>query len=494
MLGGAAHDSSSSRQDHRSISRINGATNGIRDMGPGIEDSRDSKHPRRKRKHEDDLEDRYLTRLAREEASEAKRLYEERVSKRRKSTANGTGDHTEHSLDSADEDPTANAPEEADQMETDVEAEDAASPPPQHETLQAADLEVAKANRTVFLSNVSTAAISSKQSQKVLLGHLKSFFDIIPPPNPGEPAHKIESLRFRSTPYASTIPKKAAYATKQLMDATTKCTNAYCVYSAPALARQAAKRLNATVVLDRHLRVDEVAHPAKVDNKRCVFIGNLGFVDDETNINAANAEDGYEKRKPGKQPADIDEGLWRTFGKCGAVESVRVIRDSTTRVGKGVAYVQFHHENAVEEALLLDGKKFPPMLPRKLRVARAKAPKRNARPGSGRPSAPQAGPNGYRRKITGEESSQMGRAGKLFGRAAAVRVRKEAQGDSRNNVNKTPLGVRRPEDFIFEGHRATFGSGKAGLKLGGRRNKGTKPTGRSAKRAAAFKQGGKRSS
>ena len=46
--------------------------------------------------------------------------------------------------------------------------------------------------------------------------------------------------------------------------------------------------------------------------------------------------------------------------------------------------------------------------------------------------------------------------------------------------------MKKPEDFIFEGHRAKVGSGKVGLKLGGKTKKG-KPTGRSAKRGAAFK-------
>ncbi|EME87164.1 uncharacterized protein MYCFIDRAFT_22137, partial [Pseudocercospora fijiensis CIRAD86] len=261
------------------------------------------------------------------------------------------------------------------------------------------DEELSKANRTVFLGNVSTAAISSKSSRKSLLNHLASFFEKLPPSKDGT-KYKVESIRFRSTPYATAIPKKAAFAKKELMDATTKSTNAYVVYSTEKLAREAVRHLNGTIVLERHLRVDSVAHPAKIDNRRCVFVGNLGF------------------------PADIEEGLWRTFSKSGKVESVRVIRDSTTRVGKGIAYVQFEDENAVEQALLLNEKKFPPMLPRKLRVSRAKAPKKNAKPGTGRPTARPSTGTGYQRKLTGAEASQMGRTGKLLGRAAAAKVRK----------------------------------------------------------------------
>ena len=97
------------------------------------------------------------------------------------------------------------------------------------------------------------------------------------------------------------------------------------------------------MVLDRHLRVDSVAHPAKQDHRRCVFVGNLGFVDDES---SQQAEAGSGKRSKRRAPADVEEGLWREFGKVGKVENVRVIRDKATRVGKGFAYVQFYVSHA----------------------------------------------------------------------------------------------------------------------------------------------------
>jgi nucleolar protein 12 len=139
------------------------------------------------------------------------------------------------------------------------------------------------------------------------------------------------------------LPKKASFVTQDLMDSTTHATNAYVVFSTKVAAREALK-LNGTVVLGRHLRVDSVAHPAKTDHRRCVFVGNLGFVDDESAVLAAEAKEGKDgkKKKPRKKvPSDIEEGLWREFGKCGTVENVRVVRDSKTRVGKGIAYVQF---------------------------------------------------------------------------------------------------------------------------------------------------------
>jgi nucleolar protein 12 len=210
---------------------------------------------------------------------------------------------------------------------------------PQHESLAKGDdnPEMDKASRTVFLGNVSIEAILSKSAKKTLLKHLASFISELPP---SDPPHKVESIRFRSTAFDSKLPKKAAFVKRELMDATTHNTNAYAVYTTKVACREASKRLNGTVVLDRHLRVDQIAHPAKTDHKRCVFIGNLDFVDDDSKIRE-EAEDHKKKKSKTRQPADVEEGLWREFSKAGKVESVRVVRDQKTRVGKGFAYVQF---------------------------------------------------------------------------------------------------------------------------------------------------------
>jgi nucleolar protein 12 len=138
------------------------------------------------------------------------------------------------------------------------------------------------------------------------------------------------------------LPKRAAYITGSLMDATTQSANAYVVYSTTAAARKAIAELNGTEVLGRHLRADSVAHPSPIDHKRCVFVGNLGFVDDEMVLNT-DADGNTTQKKRNKVPSDVEEGLWRTFGKhAGKVENVRVVRDPKTRVGIGIAYVQFY--------------------------------------------------------------------------------------------------------------------------------------------------------
>jgi nucleolar protein 12 len=289
---------------------------------------------RKRKSKEDDLEGKYMLRLAKEEEKEEEARQAERRLKRQKFVI-------EQEPEMSDEEQDLN--EKAEGYKSDESnAKLVKADPldvPQHETLapdkDATELE--KSSRTVFLANVSTAAITNKKAKKTLLDHMASFLDSLPVQD-GKKKHKVGSIRFRSTAYAGTgLPKKAAFATKNLMEATTKSTNAYVVYSTAFAAREAVKKLNGTMILDRHLRVDGVAHPAKTDHRRCVFVGNLGFVDDESMMN----QGGENERKRSKIPSDVEEGLWRQFSKAGTVESVRVVRDEKTRVGKGFAYVQF---------------------------------------------------------------------------------------------------------------------------------------------------------
>lgn len=241
--------------------------------------------------------------------------------------------------------------------------------------------------RTVFLGNVSISAIDSKAARKQLLKHI-TLFDLRL--NKAIVDTSLDTFRFRSTPFDNTgLPKKAAFAKKSLLDKTRRSTNAYAVYRSQAAAVAAAERFNGSMILDRHLRVDSLADPFTVDHVRCVFVGNLGFVDSDNSVNGDQLE-GRRNSRNGVVPdsADYEEGLWRVFGDVGRVESVRLVRDKTTQVGKGFAYVQFRvsfsvpyqidcepyvrqEEKAVEKALLCNDKDFPPLLPRRLRVMRA---------------------------------------------------------------------------------------------------------------------------
>ncbi|KAI0484898.1 hypothetical protein GGR56DRAFT_616048 [Xylariaceae sp. FL0804] len=439
----------------------------------------------RKRKRKDaheDLEDKYMRKLAREE---------EEDDRRQKRVKGETTPASQNAL--------AKSLETAGQEEDD-------EPTLVHESLQKTDehgdVELEKANRTLFLGNVSTEAISSSKAKKLLTSHLESP---LPELDQATGPHKVESLRFRSVAFsAGGLPKRAAFITKSLMSATTKSTNAYAVFSSPLAARTALRALNGSVVLDRHIRVDSVAHPTAIDHRRCVFVGNLGFVDDETVFNIG-AEGETTTKKRTKVPADTEEGLWRVFGQhAGKVESVRVPRDEKTRVGKGFAYVQFYDGNDVETALLLNEKKFPPMLPRALRVSRAKDPRKTALAAerTTKAKAVDAKPKStkYKPKITPEQQSQVGRAGRLFGRVGAAQQRhalksggkrpEESRGLMNNDNN-----FKSPEEFVFEGRRASSKDGrprdlKFGKAKGKKGTQKTKPKDRGARRAAAWRKKG----
>ena len=398
----------------------------------------------RKRKRsaaEDDLEQAYFKRLQREEDKETEQKRRDR--KAEKAVVDS---------ESAEEDDLEEDSDHASSSASDTSSISEPSSlevPLKHEIFSKKLNDHDKLSRTVFLGNVSTEAIKSKGAKRILSRHLRS---VLKTPAHGKRPGKFETIRFRSTAYTSgSGPKKATYAKKELLDATTTSTNAYAVFTTEAAAEHVAKTLNGSVVLGRHLRVDYLAKPTPVDHKRCVFIGNLSFVNEETAPTNGENEDGTKRRPTAREPADTEEGLWRTFSKCGEVESVRVVRDEETRVSKGFAYVQFKNENAVESALLLNEKKFPPMLPRKLRVMRA-------------------------RKMQVKPSSTL-----------AARARTSHGAARRDSSGRDGKPV------IFEGHRATAPStGKKGkpesLKKRKRERNRKRPDSKSAQRGAQFKR------
>ncbi|KAL8683011.1 MAG: hypothetical protein Q9186_001006 [Xanthomendoza sp. 1 TL-2023] len=441
--------------------------------------------PRWKRKRgsdEDDIEGMYMQRITAEEAGHSKK-------RQRCESARA---ETDQSMN-----PTVKpAGVESSESEGDGNPD---ADVPQHESLAPSKekLELDKSARTVFLANVSTSSIKSKTAKKTLLDHLLSFSNMLPP---SDKAHKIESVRFRSTAFVRGVgPKKAAYAKRELMDTTTRSTNAYVVYTTQLAAREAVKRLNGTTVLDRHLLVDSVAHPRKTDHRRCVFVGNLGFVDDDSQSNAAKAEQVEQKSRKRREPSDIEEGLWKQFGKAGSVESVRVVRDATTRVGKGFAYVQFENEIAVEKALGYNEKKFPPLLPRILRVTRAKKMTKHSLSKSehGNKAHEKARPKtNYTPKVDPAAQSLSGRAGSLFGRAGAAHLRGRGGFSERSSVKGAGSITKTPEQVVFEGYRASSNNASKqgrGAQIGGLKKRQGKPRTRSSRRGAAFKaKGGKK--
>ena len=150
----------------------------------------------------------------------------------------------------------------------------------------------------------------------------------------------------------------------------------------------------------------------------------------------------------------------------------------------------------MEKALAYNEKRFPPLLPRVLRVTRAKKMTKNAltKPQPGRKvDEMKISKANYVPKMDSATQSLSGRAGKLFGRAGAayVKGRKPLGGEAPlkrlGNVGRTP------EQIVFEGYRASKKQGQ-GSQIGGPKKKQQgKPGTRSSRRGAAFKaKGGKK--
>jgi nucleolar protein 12 len=138
------------------------------------------------------------------------------------------------------------------------------------------------------------------------------------------------------------------------------------------------------------------------------------------------------------------------------------------------------------------------MLPRVLRVTRAKAVEKAAlasqhtRPSSRPPANRSGNPNRertYNPKVSEQELSLQGRAAKLLGKAGSARLRGKELSLGRRPKGGFEEIARVPESMVFEGFRASSKSGKPkDLKLGG--GKKSKPKNRSAKRATEWRKSG----
>lgn len=53
-----------------------------------------------------------------------------------------------------------------------------------------------------------------------------------------------------------------------------------------------------------------------------------------------------------------EDDLWRLFESCGEIESVRIVRDKVTGVGRGFGYINFKTSDAVPLALEMENVKF----------------------------------------------------------------------------------------------------------------------------------------
>ncbi|AET38345.1 rRNA-processing protein NOP12 Ecym_2633 [Eremothecium cymbalariae DBVPG len=298
------------------------------------------------------------------------------------------------------------------------------------------EFELEKADRTVFVGNVTHDAIVSKKVYKEFKKLLSLATDRNSLDEGDEDEYaggskqstenpKVESIRFRSIAFEEPLPRKVAFV-QQKLHKSRDSVNAYVVYKERSSIPVVCKALNGVVFHGHHLRFDSVAHPAPHDKKRSVFVGNLDF-------------------------EEIEENLWKHFESCGDIEYVRIIRDPKSNVGKGFAYVQFMDAGSVNKALLLHEKKMTIGKCRKLRVSRCKNMKK-VQPLPGKLN-----------KLTDQQKTKIGRAKKILG-----------------NVDRATIGKK----LTIEGQRASKDDTTPNLNRKKKRSK----TGRVTKRSQAFKK------
>ena len=176
-------------------------------------------------------------------------------------------------------------------------------------------------SRTVFVGNVPIAALENqKQFKKLFYG--------------------VQSLRFRSIAFTSHRPRKIQFLKKEFHEKRDS-VNAYVVFRTFEYAEKALE-LNGVQFMGKHLRVNSLEKHFSSANS--LFIGNLPF--------------------------DVsEESLYELFGDAGEINSVRVIRDRKTNVGKGFAYVEFKEKESVSLGLKLNGSEINS---RKIRVSKSK--------------------------------------------------------------------------------------------------------------------------
>lgn len=388
-----------------------------------VEVEEEKSRKKRKEDENEDLESQYFSKILSEDKKEKKLKKLKKETKESEETKEGSEESKE-----AEESKDSDSDSDSDKEEKPKSKKESKA-----KSVDLKEEELQKAERTVFVGNVSNNVIKSKLTYKLF----KKLFS-----NVG----KVQSIRFRSIAFDEAVPRKVAFVKRSLHD-NRDTVNAYVVFKEKEPSTKAAARLNATVFDHHHIRVDHVAHPAPKDNKRTIFVGNLDFEERE-------------------------EALWRYFNAKvdDDVESVRIVRDSKTNLGKGFALVQFKDTLSVNKALMLNDKVMEPVSDdkkkkgRKLRILRAKA---NAKPSVLSPNhvenVKKAKPS--KARLTDEQKTKLGRAKALLGRA------------DRSTAGK----------LVAEGSRATKGQRIAGIKgLKSAKGKVKKP--RITDRSSRFKK------
>ena len=359
-------------------------------------------------------------------------------------------------LDDKTEDNDEMNVEKEDQDEN-IEADDSTISKPK---VDLREEELEKASKTVFIGNLPQSVITDKKIYKQFLKLFstpirENEHEVISEEQEKEDLknYKVKSCRFRSIAFSEPLPKAVAF--KQLkLDPKRDSINCYLIYQNfdRKTISKIIKHYNGFVFEGHHLRLDSVMNPAKQDNTRSVFVGNLDFEELEENL--------YQHFQQ-LATTSPDEKL---------IEYVRIVRDSKTQMGKGFAYVQFYDSSYVNKAIeLLNGKKMVKSVNKKSRELRVTRCKKIFTPLNRNNNN-----NNTNVNLNDKQKSKLGRAQKVLGKMDKKLIR---------------------ESLTVEGERATQDKQKQkGFKVSKMLTKSTqkvkKPRskeGRSAKRSLEHK-------
>jgi len=189
-----------------------------------------------------------------------------------------------------------------------------------------------KEKRTIFVGNIPIGVKKGKALKKV-------FGD----------CGTIESIRYRSAARPDLKTTKKVAVIKNMYHEERTNINAYIRFSTEEEATQSCD-LNGTNVQGHIIRVDMSLNSKSHEQNKAIFLGNLNFKTHEDDVRKA-------------------------FERCGEIVDVRLVRDSSTGIGKGFGYINFVVKDSVETALKLDGTE---VCGRKVRVTRSlRKPKGN---------------------------------------------------------------------------------------------------------------------
>lgn len=179
-----------------------------------------------------------------------------------------------------------------------------------------------------------------RNSRTIFVGNLPNNLDHKDVAKLFKECGTVESARIRSiVPEKEKLSQKVALITKRIHPKVNSF-NAYVVFTTNENDECVSRALamNGKVIDGHQIRVDRAQRPkakkeTKTSRKKSVFVGNLRF--------------------------DLrDDDLINHFKKAGSVNYVRLVRDSSTGLGKGFGFVVFDERASVKKALELNETQF----------------------------------------------------------------------------------------------------------------------------------------